>query len=137
MSYFPDQRIITSQGQFERETRLPAEAIGVVLVTEGRAVDVRDKVIRGFIPSQHVIIEAARELRLNDPAELKQLLLVKERTIVEKGTDIAGRDAKRGRRGFAPLDGLTVYEGGGRIIMQATPESFDIRARLTNTELDN
>ncbi|MCS6836908.1 MAG: hypothetical protein NZ750_12940 [Anaerolineae bacterium] len=133
MSYFPEQRIITSQGHFERETRLPAEAIGVVLMTEGRAVDVRDKVLRGFVPSRHVIIEAAQELRLNDPAELSKLLLVKERVVVEKGTAIAGRDPKRGKRIFAPIDGLIVYVGGGRIIMQAAPEVFELEAGVRGT----
>jgi len=133
MSYFPDQRIITTQGQFQRETRLPAEAVGIVQTTEGRAVDVRDKVLRGFIPNQHIILEAAQELRLSDPSELKKLLLVKERVVVEKGTPLAGRDAKRGRRVLAPLDGLIVYVGGGRIIMQAAPEVFEMEAGVRGT----
>lgn len=133
MSFYPDQRLISSLSLIQRETRLPEAAQGTVQAVEGRMVDVRDKVLRGMIPNRHYILEAAQELRLNNPEDLKGLMLVKERTRIEAGTPIAGRDAKRGRRVFAPVDGIILFVGRGRIIMQAMPEIFDMEAGVRGT----
>jgi hypothetical protein len=126
--YYPDQRYIASLMRIRREVRLPEEAIGNIIVTEGQAVEIRNKVARGNIPSRHVIIEAAKELGLRDHNALKNLLLVKERTKVAQKDPIAGKDPKRGRRIFAPFDGLIVYVGEGRIIFQEMPEIVELEA---------
>lgn len=128
--YYPDQRIISKMTSIYRETLLPEEAVGTVMVREGDRIDIRDKVARGIIPSRHIIIEAAKELRLRDPNALGRLMLVKERVRVSERDPIAGANPKRGRRVFAPVNGIIVHVGEGRIIMQATPEVVTLEAGM-------
>lgn len=125
---YPEQRFATKLATFQRETVLPEGAVGVVLVTEGARVDIRDWVARGIHPTRYALIEAAQELRLRDEKSLPKMLLVKERARVARGDAIAGANAKRGRRVFAPFDGFIVYVGEGRIIMQELPEILNVEA---------
>lgn len=126
--YYPQQRYVSAMARIKREALLPEEAVGSVRVEQGQRVDIRDNVARGLIPARHIIIEAARQLGLRHSDELGDLLLVERRRRVEAGTAIAGRDANRGKRVFAPVDGIVVYVGDGRIIMQAMPEIINLQA---------
>lgn len=125
--YYPEQRPIAEMMRIKRRTMLPEYTIGKVRAELGSIVDIRETVARGLVPANHVIIEAARELGVND-AELTDLVAVELNHPVSKGTFIAGRDAERGRRVFAPIAGLIVYVGEGRIIMQSDPEIIDLEA---------
>src|SRR5690349_9657703 len=108
--FYPDQRIVARMTKIQREAFLPEEAIGNVLVAEGNDVDIRQPVARGLIPARHVIIEARPVFGNITDEALKRLLLVKERTTKVSARDaIAGRDAKRGKRLFSPIDGYIVY----------------------------
>lgn len=125
--YYPEQRPISEMMRIKRRTMLPEYAIGKVRAELGAIVDVRETVARGLIPARHVIIDAAQELGVNDN-ELPDLIAVEMNRPLQRGTFIAGRDAERGKRITAPIDGLVVYVGEGRIIMQATPEIIDLEA---------
>lgn len=135
---YPEPRLALDMTTFNRRVRLPQAAIGQVTATDGQRVDIRDVVVRGFVPSQHIIIEAARILRLRDPDSLPLFMLAELRSRVKAQDPIAGRDAKRGRRVFAPVDGMVVYVGGGRIIMQVMPEILNldagVRGRVVEVE---
>jgi len=132
MSYL-NQRYASSLMRIRREVRLPDNAVGSVRVVEGQAVDIRNKVARGIVPTHHYIIEAAKELGLRDPASLKNLLLVTDKRQIEAGTVIAGKDALRGKRVFAPANGVIAYVGEGRIIFQELPKILDLEAGVRGT----
>lgn len=126
--YYPEQRPIAEMLRFRRRAMLPEYAIGSVEAELGSIVDVRETVASGRVPARHMIIEAADELGLRDPAELDDLILVRLRTLVSEGKAIAGKEPDRGKRILAPMDGLVVYVGEGRIIMQEAPEIIEIEA---------
>lgn len=128
MAYYPEQRFASSWARIQREALLPEEAVGTVRVKQGDRVDILDVVARGLIPARHIVIDATEQLRLRNPDILPELMLVDLRTPVEAGAPIAGQNPERGRRVFAPLDGLVVYVGEGRIIMQQSPEIIEIEA---------
>lgn len=136
MPYYPEQRFVSSWARIQREALLPEDAIGRVRAEVGQRVDIRDKVARGLIPSRHVIIEAAQALRLRRPEQLEELMLVEINTRVRKDDVLAGKNPERGRRVFAPVGGLVVFVGEGRIIMQENPQIIDleagVRGRITN-----
>lgn len=126
--YYPEQRYCTQLMRVRRKALLPETAIGNVQVKEGQLVDVRDTVARGLIPARHAIIDAMTPLHLHHPDELPDLILVELRTRVEEGDVIAGRDPERGRRVFAPFDGVVIAIHEGRIIMQEMPEIISLEA---------
>ncbi|MCA9881545.1 MAG: hypothetical protein H6670_12300 [Anaerolineaceae bacterium] len=128
MSQYADQRIISEMTTIRREVLLPEEAIGQVRVLQGQRVDIRDIVARGVIPAEHIIIDAARELRLRKQEDLPGKMLVKIGARVKEGQPIAGADAKRGRRVLSPVRGLVVHVGDGRIIMQSMPRIVNLEA---------
>jgi hypothetical protein len=125
---YTEQRYASRMMRIKRNALLPDNAIGNVQSKEGQAVDVRDKVARGMIPAQHVVIHAAAELGLKDPAQLSELLLVEMRRPVEKGQVIAGKDPERGRRVFSPINGLMIYVSDGLIVMQQLPQIVTLEA---------
>lgn len=126
--YYPEQRPIAEMTRIRRRAMLPEYAIGTVDAELGTIVDVRETVASGRVPARHIIIDAMRELGLRDPEELNELMLVNLRTPVREGKAIAGKEPDRGRRVLAPIDGLVVYAGDGRIIMQELPEIIDLEA---------
>lgn len=133
MSY-PNHRYCHPLMKIKRNVRFPEDASGVLSALVGQEVDIRNKIGRGIVPSQHYIIEANKELGIRDGASLKNYLLIKDnRSVIKAGTPIAGKDAQRGRRVFAPADGLIVYVGEGRIIFQAVPEVIELEAGVRGT----
>jgi transcription antitermination factor NusG len=130
---YVDARYNASLMRIRREVRLPDNAIGGFSVAAGQAVDIRNKIGRAVIANRHVILEAARELGLRDPNALKNLMLVRENTLVTYQTALAGKDPKRGKRVFAPSDGIVVHVGDGRIIFQERPTVIDLEAGVRGT----
>jgi hypothetical protein len=126
--YYPQQRFISSMARVYREALLPDEAIGSVTVEEGQQVDIRERVARGLIPGRHRILPAADELGLSNPDDLRELLLVSVNRRFSKGAAIAGENPERGKRIFAPADGLIMRLDRGRIIMQETPAEVNLEA---------
>jgi len=128
--HYPDQRYMTDIIRFTRSVQLPEGALGQVLKPEGTRVDVRDVVVRGYLPNTHIIINAAEELRLRNVKNLKKFLLVKPRQRVNEGDAIVGKDPKRGRRVFAPANGMVVYVGDddGIVLFQELPEMLNLDA---------
>ncbi len=133
MYYYPKHSITNALARIKRIVRLPDAASGGVIVLEGQTVDIRDRVARGVLPSRVLILDAAHELRLNNPQMLKNFLLVKERQAVQEKDPIAGKDAKRGRRVFAPANGYVAGVDGGRILFALLPERVELDAGVRGT----
>lgn len=133
MLYYPKHSLSSALTRIRRVVRLPDAASGGVTVLEGQAVDIRDRVARGVMSSQVLLIDAAHELRLSDPKNLKNFMLVKERQAVQEKDAIAGKDAKRGRRVFAPANGYVVGLDKGRILFALMPERLELDAGVRGT----
>ncbi|MGJ3239723.1 MAG: hypothetical protein ACFE0Q_13515 [Anaerolineae bacterium] len=125
--YYPEQRPISEMIRIRRRTMLPDYATGNVRAELGSIVDVREVVARGLVPARHIIIDAAHELNVN-AQDVPELLRVQLRQPVRQKQLLAGRDPERGRRVFAPIEGMVVHVDKGRIIMQALPEIIDLQA---------
>lgn len=128
-----DPRYTSPMMRIRRDVRLPDNAIGGFSVAVGQSVDIRSRIGRAMIPARHVILEAAQTLGLRDPNALANLMLVQPNTIVTRETALAGKEAKRGKRVFAPTDGLVVYVGEGRIVFQERPDLMELEAGVRGT----
>lgn len=125
MRYYPDQRLVSEMTTINREVLLPSEAIGSVIAVEGQAIDIREHVARGLIPARHYVLPAAEILRLRNTSRLQRTMEVKLNVPVSAGDVLA---VNRNRRVTAPVDGVVVYVGEGRIIMQEMPEIINLEA---------
>jgi hypothetical protein len=130
MYYFPEHRHMMAWAAIRRERTLPENAIGVVEARKGQHVNLREVVARGSVPSRYVFVEVASVFRLKPDADLGDLSLVNVGDTVEEGQAIAGRYPNKGRRVFAPVTGVVVRVGDGRIVIQETPEMVDVEAGL-------
>jgi len=134
MQHYPDQRLIAKMTSIQREALLPEDAEGVVSIMEGQAVDIRQVIARGNMPSRLVVINAVAELGSMTDETLRRLLLVKEGVDkVTIGEPIAGKDRKRGRRVMSPIDGFVVGINKGRILMREVPEYINLEAGVRGT----
>jgi hypothetical protein len=130
MPYYPDQRHVLEMSTIQREQSLPEDAIGSVDVRQGASVNLRDVVARGRLPSRYVMVEAAEYLRLKNPDDLLEHMLVKIGDPVEVKAPLAGLPNQRGRRVLAPVGGYVADVVDGRIILQIEPEEVELEAGL-------
>src|SRR5210317_1829453 len=121
-SKYPDVRYIVSNTTFNRSCFLPEDVHGKVLVQKGERVDNNTIIAQGETVAHHSIVEAAELLRLRKPQDLGALMLVEIGDTVEEGQVIAGSNPKRGRRAFAPVDGVVVGVDAGRVIIREKSE---------------
>jgi hypothetical protein len=125
---FPAQRHAIDVTLIQREYLLPEGAIGSVEAQRGQRVDLRDVIARGTVPARHVILDVAKFFHLRRSEDAAKLILVKQGDTVESGQTLAGKTPDKGKRLFAPMTGIIVYIGGGRIVLQETPEITDLQA---------
>jgi hypothetical protein len=127
MQYYPDQRHLLEMTTIRRERLLPEDAIGRVEAREGTTVNLRDTVARGVVSSRYIILEAAEFLRLKNPDDLLDQLVVEVGDPVDIKTPLAG-SAKRGKRLLSPVKGIVAEVDNGRIILQVAPEEVQLEA---------
>ena len=135
MSY-PNYRHLLAWTTIRRERMLPENAIGTINAVKGKQVNLRDVVARGSVPSHFVFLDAMRTLRLRKPEDLDQLIIPDIGEQVEEGQVLAGRRPDQGRRVFSPVNGIFVYAGEGRIIVQETPEVVSLEAGLVGKVIE-
>ncbi len=133
---YPNHRHMLAWTTIRRELMLPETAIGQAESVRGQQVSFRDVVARGTVPARFIFIDAMRLLRLRKPEELDDLILPDIGALVEAGEVIAGARPDRGRRVFAPTDGIFMYAGEGRIIIQETPAKIAIEAGLVGNVIE-
>lgn len=133
---YPDQRHMLAWTTVRRERMLPDTAVGITHVVKGKTVNLRDVVAQGSVPARFVFIDAMRILRLRKPEELDTLIIPEIGETVEEGQVLAGRRTDRGRRVFSPVDGIFLYAGEGRLIIQETPGVIDVEAGLVGSVVE-
>ncbi len=135
MSY-PEHRHMLAWTAVRRERMLPETAVGITNVVKGKTVNLRDVIARGTVPSRFLFIDAVKELRLRSADELADLVIPEIGEEVLEGQVLAGKRPDRGRRVFSPVNGIFVYAGEGRLIVQETPEVIDLEAGLVGNVVD-
>lgn len=124
-TYYPVETRVTLLTSIRRERILPAP--GEILVNEGDQVEPNDVVARTKQPGDFRIIQAARLIDV-PASQLKKFLTVKPGDQVEEGQVIAKRGWLPPRRVKSPIDGTVTASGGGRVLIEAPPTPFDLRA---------
>jgi hypothetical protein len=128
--YYPFETQITPLTTVRRERMLPVS--GDVLARIGERVEPTQVVARADLPGEFRILPVARLLDV--PASgVKRYMRVNLGDEVQRGQIIA----KRGRL-FAftvksPIDGIVAASGGGRLLIEASPTPFDLRAYIPGT----
>lgn len=125
-SSFTEQRYIIPLATLRRDCLLPSDVRGTVIARTGQRVESTSIVARGQLPARHYIVEAAELLRLRRIEQLSDLLLVEVGDDVEEGQPLAGKNPKRGRRAFSPIDGQVAAVEGGRIIVREYAEEIQL-----------
>ncbi|MFN8527519.1 MAG: hypothetical protein U0670_02795 [Anaerolineae bacterium] len=137
--YFPEHRHLHSVALIQRDRLLPEDVDGRPEKVKNSRVSFRDVVARGVSPAPYIVIEAARDLKLN-PKKLDKTVRVEVGQEVVRGQVIAGKvkrngDPVRGKSVITPHGGTVIYIGEGRIIIQETPESIDVESGVNGTVL--
>ncbi len=123
--YYPVETRLTPLTNIRRERILPAP--GEVLVNAGDPVEPSDVVARTKQPGDFRIIQAARLIDV-PVSQLKKFLKVEVGEQVEEGQVIAKRGWLPPRTVKSPIDGTVTACGVGRVLIEAPPTRFDLRA---------
>ncbi len=133
MPYVPATSHATLLATLRRQRLLPAP--GTVVVEARQRVAANDVVARALVPEQHRMLDVARSLGL--PADQADRALVKrDGDMVKAGEPIAERKALLGlwrRAARSPVDGRLVAAAGGKALVAAIPQPFELRARIPGT----
>lgn len=128
--YYPSEVRVTPLIKIRRERLLPAP--GEVLVSPGDRVEAAQVVARANLPSDFRIVPVARLLDVS-AGEMKKLLSVKLGDQVRQGQPVAKQRGLFGRTVKSPIDGVVTARGGGRILIEAPPVPFELRAYVKGT----
>jgi len=126
--YYPSAFKVVPYGRVSLERLLPFP--GEVLVEPGQRVEPMDVVARAHMPSQIRILHVAQRLSIAEE-DLQKCLLKEPGERVEKGEVIAvvGRWPFR-RLCRAPGEGRIVNEAHGRLLLEISPSTYELRAYL-------
>jgi len=129
MHFYPPQTIVSPLTLIRRERFLPAP--GEILVRGGEKVDPIHIIGRARLPGEFRIANVAKELHVPVSA-VKRYLKVKHNEEVTQGQVLArsglGRRACR-----SPISGQVKRSSGGRLLIQAPPQTVEVRAGYYGT----
>ena len=130
MAYLPVTAHVTLLATLRRERMLPLA--GTVVVQAKQRVEPSDVVARTFLADRHRLVDVARALGV--PDEQADSALVKhDGDAVKAGEPIAVRKTGLGlvrRTARSPVDGRLVVAGGGKALLAAISEPFELRAAI-------
>lgn len=126
--YHPSAFKVVSYGRVSLERLLPFP--GEVLVEPGQRVEPMDVVGRAHIPSRIRILHVAQRLSIAAD-DLQKYLLKGLGERVEEGEVIAEAGRWPFRRLYrAPAEGRIVNEAHGRLLLEVSPSTYELRAYL-------
>lgn len=129
MTYYPAQTLVLPLAIIRRERRLPEGAISESAINEGNRVSPEDVVLRGLVPADFIILDALKPLGLRKVEDLTDAMI-----ITPVGSSVQAGDvilANRRRQIKAPSNAVFARLDGGQAILQANPESVEVRAMCT------
>ncbi len=127
MAYYPSEVQVNPLTKIRRERLLPRA--GEVLVSAGDQVEAAQVIARTNLSSDFHIIPVARLLDTS-ANKVKRHLQVDLGDQVRQGETIAKRGGLFGRTVKSPIDGVVTARGGGRILVEAPPVPFELRAYI-------
>lgn len=127
-TYYPSAFKVVPYGRVSLERLLPFP--GEVLVEPGQRVEPMDVVGRAHIPSRIRILHIAQRLSIAEE-DLRKYLLKGAGDRVEEGEVIAVVGGWPFRRLYrAPAEGRIVNEAHGRLLLEISPSTHELRAYL-------
>lgn len=128
--YYPFETQVTPLTTVRRERLLPAP--GDVLARVGDRVDPTQVVARANLPGDFHILLVARLLDI-PASKVKRYLRVSLGDEVQRGQVIARRGRLFAASVKSPIDGVVTARGRGRILIEAPPTPFEVRAYIHGT----
>lgn len=130
--FYSKQTYILPLATIRRERMLPWQ--GEVLVKTGQQVEPSDVVGRAGRPRDPLILDVTQKLQVST-AEADRLFLKAAGESVRQGEVLAERKGGLfGKRRIAsPVDGRVLETRAGRMIIQPSPELFELRALLSGS----
>lgn len=128
--YYPFETQATPLTNVRRERVLPVP--GEVLVRVGERVEPTQVVARANLPGDFRILPVARLLGV-PASQAKRYLRVNLGDEVRRGQTVAARRGLLARSVKSPIDGVMSASGGGRILIEAQPALFELRAYIYGT----
>lgn len=125
--YYPFETQVTPLANVRRERMLPAP--GDVLVRVGERVEPTQVVARTDLPGDFRIVGVARLLGVPG-SRVERYLRVNLGDDVRRGQVIATRRGLGTRSVKSPIDGMVTASGGGRVLIEAQPTLFELRAYI-------
>jgi hypothetical protein len=127
--YYPSETQVTPLINVRRERLLPTP--GEVLVHIGERVEPTQVVARADLPSEFRILPVARLLGI-PASKVKHYLRIKPGNEVRRGQIVARGKGLGARSVKSPMDGMTAVSGG-RLLIEAQPTLFELRAYIYGT----
>jgi hypothetical protein len=128
--YYPFETQASPLTNVRRERMLPAP--GEVLVRVDERVEPTQVVARANLPSDFRILPVARLLGI-PASRVRRYKRVDLGDEVRKGQVVAARRGLITQSIKSPLDGVMTASGGGRILIEAQPALFELRAYVRGT----
>ena len=126
--YYASATKISSFTTIRRDRVLPEP--GEVLVDPGDRVESTQVVARASIPGDFRILAVGRMLGIL-ASEVQHSLQTELGSTVHRGDVIAKREGLLGRSVSCPIDGVVTATGGGRVLIEAKPLPFELRAHIS------
>ncbi len=128
--YYLFETQVTPLTNVRRERILPAP--GEVLVRIGDRVEPMQVVARADLPGDFRILPVARLLGV-PISQAKRYLRVNPGDEVQRNQVIAKRGRLSASSVKSPIDGVVAASGGGRMLIEAQPTPFELRAYIRGT----
>ena len=128
--YYPSESLVSPLTNVRRERKLPAP--GEIVVRKGEEVEPTQVVGRAQMPSQFRILPVARLLGVS-VKRAERSLLVKPGVVVRRGQTVARLGRLLSRTVESPMEGQVTASGGGRLLIEAQPPVFELRAYVRGT----
>ena len=130
MGYYPFETQITPLTMIRRERMLPVP--GDVLVRIGDRVEPTQVVARANLSGDFRIVPVARALGVST-SQMDRYMRVGLGDEVQQGQLIAKRGRLFAYTVKSPIGGMVTASGGGRVLIEANPTPFDLRAYIYGT----
>jgi len=128
--HYLSESLVSPLMNVRRERHLPAP--GEIVVRKGDQVEPTQVVGRAQMPGQFRILPIARLLGVS-PAKVERYLLVRPGDVVRRGQPVARRGRLLSRSVESPMEGVVTASGGGRMLIEAQPVVFELRAYVQGT----
>lgn len=128
--YYPFETQVTPLTTVRRERLLPAP--GEVLVRAGSRVEPMQIVAHASLPGDFRIVPVAHLLDVSI-SQARRCMRVNLDDRVRRGQIIAKRGRLFTHSVKSPIDGVVTASGGGRILIEAQPTPFELRAYIYGT----